>query len=67
MYRVPETDGSTFTLLCFIIIYHHHHHYFIDFYHVRLSEERKAKFFFTLSEGLLWFLASQQQEIKESC
>lgn len=55
MYRVPETDGSTFTLLRFIImsIYHHHHHYFIDFYYAQLSEDREAKFFlYTLSEGL---------------
>lgn len=68
MYQVPETDGSTFTLLCFIIMSIYHHHHFIDFYYVQLSEDREAKFFlYTLSEGLLWFLASQQQEIKESC
>ena len=54
MYGVPETDGSNFTLLCFIIMsIYHHHHYFIDFYYVQLSEDLEAKFFlYTLSEGL---------------
>lgn len=56
---------NLYSALFFITnIYHHDNHYFIDFYYVQLSE--KVLSFFTLSEGLLSFLASQQQETKES-